>query len=675
MAQQYHSSTSFRSGSDAMDQKNESYYPSEDKLFPNISMPQILSKRNLHPAFDVMRWLCVASHITLIVFLASFAFRRPDKANSGYIFFSQPSFPIIDDDDNVGKLLQKGVKQAFGWIITGWTVILTLTTQRLALRRQLNLYNSLTAKHDANEAWMGLGSAILSSLKWRQLGFRVSMNSIFLPLLYLGGIASLHSVAVGMFGLVPRATNTTIPFTSSGLPDFSGTDAGNLLTGSTALLTMLSLGDLEFPGLASNGLGISYDIPDPVEILNVPSEVPVLVNATRFDVSCGSLSGAVSDTKDGADFIFSSNMGVPTGLIEEFPSVISQRSLFIRPAPWGSAFPDASDPRAYWPSSILVFSTVNIEDSSNNTVKMVPVNPPMTYPRFNSTITSTTFQVAALACNLTIDQFTNKALIDPSNNTLLELDGEGNKTSAQLSPFPVSRRPSLFTNDSQAAEDALISTWNFLPISSTSPMNDQLQSFCLDNNNFTSCGMLFEAEQFVMESLNIFPDFLLPDNVTSAQTIQLKDLENVLARMTAIEFWAEGHGNNLKFANTFDTSALSSGSGIAVSSTTAFVKNQNTVQFEETLLVFAIERLDLYIALAISVLLLVLATPSLLDNNSLKIDSIGILQMIWLANDHPEIQQSITKLDDPSIDDLRREGILIQRNFHRHATDGPQQPC
>ena len=41
-----------------------------------------------------------------------------------------------------------------------------------------------------------------------------------------------------------------------------------------------------------------------------------------------------------------------------------------------------------------------------------------------------------------------------------------------------------------------------------------------------------------MESLNIFPDYLLPDDAPSSQTLELKDLENVLARMTAIEFWA-----------------------------------------------------------------------------------------------------------------------------------------
>ncbi|KIK67603.1 hypothetical protein GYMLUDRAFT_36339 [Collybiopsis luxurians FD-317 M1] len=681
VAQQSPSSLSFRSSSDTLNQKyeslaDESHYPLEDKLFPDVS---ILSRRKLHPAFDIMKWLCVGSHIGLIVFLASFTFKQPDKTNSGYIYFSKPSFQI-DDNTEHGKLIQTIIKQGFGWVITGWTIILTLTTQRLALRRQLNLYNSLTAKHDANEAWMGFGSAILTSLNWRQLGFRVSMNSIFLPLLYLGGIASLHSVAVAMFGLVPQATTKTISFTSSGIPNFTGTDVGNIWTGSTALLTMASLDGIPFPGLASNGSAVIYDIPDPANISNVPSDVLVQVKATRFDVSCGSVSGTVSSTESGTNFIFSSNMGVPASQIYEFPTVISQRGLFIRPAPWGAILNDLNDPKAYWPSSIFIVSTVNISDSFNNTVEMVPVDSPMTYSKFTSpqTVTSPqtgiTSHVAALACNLTIDQLSNNASIHPSDNNLVQLLGRGNKTSAQLSPFPVSTRPLLSLNE---AEDALISTWSSLSVLSTSPMNDQLRNWCLENNNdsSTTCGTLFETEQFVMESLGIYPDLMLPANLPSTPIIQLKDLENVLARMTAIEFWAEGHGSNLNFANKFETSTYFAETGVRTSTEKAFVKNQNTAQVPETRLAFAIQLSDLYAAIAISVLLLVLAMPSLLDNNNLKIDSIGILQMIWLANDHPELQQSIIKLKDPSIHDLRREGIFIQRNFHRHAMDEPLQPC
>lgn len=66
------------------------------------------------------------------------------------------------------------------------------------------------------------------SLKWRQLEFRESLNSLFLPLLYLAGIASLHSVGTGMFGLVATSLDENFTFLSQGLPDFTNT-AGNVL--------------------------------------------------------------------------------------------------------------------------------------------------------------------------------------------------------------------------------------------------------------------------------------------------------------------------------------------------------------------------------------------------------------------------------------------------------------
>ncbi|KAJ4472931.1 hypothetical protein C8J55DRAFT_144411 [Lentinula edodes] len=172
-----------------------------------------------------------------------------------------------------------------------------------------------------------------------------------------------------------------------------------------------------------------------------------------------------------------------------------------------------------------------------------------------------------------------------------------------------------------------------------------------------------------MESLNIFPDLLLPPTSDASATIDLADLENALSRMTAIEIWAEGQGNNLKFANR-----ISSSEGISTSKT--FIQNSNTMKFPEQVLVFAINRIQLFGVFAIAIVLLLLVIPSLLDNNSLKIDSIGILQMIWLANDHPELQQSISALDDPSTEELRNEGMKVKRNFHRHNAEGlPQQPC
>ncbi|KAJ4479115.1 hypothetical protein J3R30DRAFT_3881994 [Lentinula aciculospora] len=651
--------------------KRDDWYVPEKVLQPAMQpavQPQVLTSRDLHPAFDTMRWLCAISHVGLIVLLASFAFRGPDKGNPSIISFNYPSFNITDGvDANIGQTLQSGVKLGFGWIVTGWTIILTLTTQKLALRRQLSLYNSLTAKHDANEAWMGFGSALMASLKWRQLGFQESRNSLLVPLLYLAGIASLHSVATGMFGLVLAPVNTTMAFSSQGLPDFTAT-VGNALTGSSALLTMSSLSTFNFPGLASDGVGVVYDIPDPTNVSHFPSFIQeVEVPATYFNVTCGSLSGSVQNsTESGPAFFFEPGFGLESTVLpgfDTFPSFISQRTVAIRPAPWGPWVDNPVDPDlSSWPSSILIFTTLPVSDSSNDFVKPVSVNPPMTW----SNTRSTTSQITALACNLTVEALPNKAVIDPRSNSLLSLEDQTNKTLTMLKSFPATIRPPL---NNTSTNDNLIAL---------------LFNLCTEDDNDAVCGIsVYEAEQFVMESLNIFPDLLLPASSSDVSAdIDLADLENILSRMTAIEFWAEGQGNNLKFSNR-----ISSSEGFSISKT--FVTNSNTVDFTEFVLVFAINRTQVLISLqslegwyriniiprklfgviAIAIVLLLLVSPSLFNNNNLKIDSIGILQMIWLASDHPELQQSIIKLDDPSTDELRKEGMLIKRNFHSHVAE------
>ncbi|KAJ3740950.1 hypothetical protein DFH05DRAFT_1528772 [Lentinula detonsa] len=630
--------------------KDDHYVP--EKAPPAVQ-PQALTSRKLHPALDTMRW--------------------PDQGNPSIISIGSPVFNITDDlDANIGQTLQSGVKIGFGWIVTGWTILLTLTTQKLALRRQLNLYNSLTAKHDANEAWMGLGSSLMAVLKWRQLGFHEARNSIFIPLLYLAGIASLHSVGTSMFGLVPKSVTTPFSFSSQGLPDFTVT-ARNALSGPSALLTMLSLSNLTFPGLASGGVGVIYDIP--VDVSLFPESIrQVNVMATHFNVSCGSLSGSVQNVNgDGPAFFFEPGLGLESTFLsgfDTFPNTISQHSLAIRPAPWGPAWVDyqVADVSS-WPSSILIFTTVPVFDSSNRTVKPVPVNPPMTYVPQTEAISSSTSQITALACNLTVDDLPYNVTIDPVSNALLSSIDQTNKTSANLSTFPTMLRTTPL-DVVNSPGDALITFWGLLPIASVSPLVNQISNLCTAQNNSAEvCGTLYETEQFVMESLNIFPDLLLPANSNNVNSIDLADLENVLSRMTAIEIWAEGQGDDFKFAN-----AISSSEGSSVSKT--FVTHGNSVDYAEFVLVFAFNRTQLFGVIIIVAVLLLLATPSLLDNNSLKIDSIGILQMIWLANDHPELQQSITKLNDPSTDELRKEGMLIKRNFRSPDFGNlPQQPC
>ncbi|KAJ3985734.1 hypothetical protein F5890DRAFT_1585217 [Lentinula detonsa] len=608
--------------------------------------------KNKSAYLDVMRLACLFAHVSLIVVLIVLLALQPRLKSKLYT------------DTWTTDLVWKGLTKAFPYLVTGWTILLTVTTQRLALRRQLNLNNTLTAKHDANMAWMSAGSALLTSLNWRQHKLNDAVDSIFIPLAYLGVLSAFHSSATGIFDTPSATNNITLPFSTYGVPNLTGS-LPNAFVGADSLMTMLSLDTFNFPGLADDGSGVIYDTPvDPIHMYEqVPDYVQYLaVNATYFNVTCGSLSGSIQDVDGTPAFVFESDFGVENSLIPDYvalnsSTILPQNGLVIRTAPWGPILAQ-DDPKSLWPSSILIFTTVTVLDSFNVAVEPAPVNPPVTYfPYSNSNIESIT-HVSALACNLTVDISSTKALIYTADSSLKELTGgpAGNKTSANLTPFPSDLSSTPMDID-HSVTDALVATWSVLPTRAVSPLNEILLENCIgSNNSIFTCGTLYEPEQFVMESLNIFPDIFLPG--PSNTGINLVDLENVLSRMTAIEFWSEGQGINSNFLNRFFNT---------VDTDKVFVTNENIVKFHEEGFRYALDIYELSLSLGFAIVLLALAMPSLCDRNHLIIDSIGILQMIWLANDHPGGDQKyITDIKIPTTKALREGGLRIKRDYNDH---------
>ncbi|THV00304.1 hypothetical protein K435DRAFT_837392 [Dendrothele bispora CBS 962.96] len=75
---------------------------------------------------------------------------------------------------------------------------------------------------------------------------------------------------------------------------------------------------------------------------------------------------------------------------------------------------------------------------------------------------------------------------------------------------------------------------------------------------------------------------------------------------------------------------------------------------------------QLYGAFALSIFLLALAAPAILDNNSLQIDSVGILQMVWLLQEHQELQDRIGSVENPTTEKLREAGQSTNVCFGKH---------
>ncbi|THV00305.1 hypothetical protein K435DRAFT_776655 [Dendrothele bispora CBS 962.96] len=151
-----------------------------------------------HPAFDIMRISCVLVHVALTAFLLVLVvhpFPPGQRLNGDTVFFTQFKVHAENSTDTqnflrsyAADLIVSKQKPIFGALVNGYCIILVLTTQRLTLRRQLHISNSLTTKHDTVSAWSGLGAAWTTIFGWRQIGLRTSLTTTFIATAYLTGI-------------------------------------------------------------------------------------------------------------------------------------------------------------------------------------------------------------------------------------------------------------------------------------------------------------------------------------------------------------------------------------------------------------------------------------------------------------------------------------------------------
>ena len=112
-----------------------------------------------------------------------------------------------------------------------YTILLVVTTQRLALCGILLRRQTLTATHDESTAWIGLGSALL--VLWKQTRIAASVVGTSLITIYLVGISVLHISTPSLFNLqVFDQPNGTKISTRIGMPKISVPSVGELYAAS-----------------------------------------------------------------------------------------------------------------------------------------------------------------------------------------------------------------------------------------------------------------------------------------------------------------------------------------------------------------------------------------------------------------------------------------------------------
>ncbi|KAJ7585352.1 hypothetical protein C8J56DRAFT_1087088 [Mycena floridula] len=127
-------------------------------------------------------------------------------------------------------------------------------------------------------------------------------------------------------------------------------------------------------------------------------------------------------------------------------------------------------------------------------------------------------------------------------------------------------------------------------------------------------------------------------------SILLADVEEAMSAMSASTFWIEANGGSALFANEVVSEELSQPEPV-----------QNTRMQHSVTVMDKIERHrvavhlpNVYLLIAITVVLLGLPIPGIMHKNDVKIQSAGMLQIIWLLQDNPEIQDKIGQVSDPT---------------------------
>ncbi|KAK0186945.1 hypothetical protein F5146DRAFT_1141798 [Armillaria mellea] len=160
------------------------------------------------------------------------------------------------------------------------------------------------------------------------------------------------------------------------------------------------------------------------------------------------------------------------------------------------------------------------------------------------------------------------------------------------------------------------------------------------------CNPLTVVEQFVMEDLGLH-SILLDSPVRPAPVIALHDLENSIASATAASYWAALYAKagglknddpyNVDNVNNFKVEAMAGNA---------------TITYPYTAMRLNINLIPVAVGLGASIGLLVLAYQLIL----------------WLMRTRPDLQRLVSEVDEPSVDNLRRTG-MVNTSMHSHGEE------
>ncbi|KAJ6548451.1 hypothetical protein B0H19DRAFT_1265288 [Mycena capillaripes] len=591
-------------------------------VFPPVLIEGKESKKRFFQSSRVLRWLSVILHVTLVALhLILIGISTKDLEH-------QLVFPLDTEKNRLTRLVISIVSTTF---VTIYSAVLVFVTQTLWMRRSVQRNQTLTETHDHAAAWAGIGAAI--SHIWHQQAVRASIMAVLCVCVYLGNIMVLHITTPALFSLATFNSPTTIPVGTQSLPSFTpsptdDTDGNMIIKLATDTLYVLP----SVKGHETNlGLyeGTLFDV---LDINNGTGNATM--NATGFDFTCGYL------TDLDQQFNFNDQKGIWMGnWISE--ATISTVGIYhtrksIQPGMLGAANADSDL------QSIVFYSTIPIVDSNGTRGPLVRLQPSMNY----SVDIVQVFQCTHTLINQT-------ATVDAQSRQLQAVVPDLHKPTSTWGP---GTRPTK-----------IISIKNIFDLTpllfSTAPPSD------IPRHWMNDAPPLNLAEFYLAQKLDLFPSDASDDNPATAANITVHDVENALSEVLAAMFWTVGH--TAPVHGIVDSCGLNATTLIPCidNTTERFPLLRGTAIVTE---IVTKARLDLSliavgIGLAASVALLLLSLPTSVvhkgskDDTDIPVDGTGLLHVIWMYRNHPELETLLRQVDNPTTTNLPDSPLLRRR--------------
>ncbi|EIW83654.1 hypothetical protein CONPUDRAFT_70628 [Coniophora puteana RWD-64-598 SS2] len=510
-------------------------------------------------------------------------------------------------------------------VLSLYSTILVTMTQRLGLLRTLHRKPKLTTLADASNAWSGIGSALVGL--WHNLRMPAGVLSSVVIAVYLACALVLHVVSSSIMSLEPF-NQTTTAFVSSRI-SWPGANAslsgiGDSDEGAPDWQTIAALvpGVQRLNAYSTQGLN-GTTVYDTLQLPNSATGT-AQVNATTVGFKCGLVPKANVST-----FAQSTSTALMwNGWIDEVPFV----------TPWTDQVlfsPQMSGLIAGTSVDVMFMTTAGLSsDVSLNDTYGVSMNYPyvaglVTADNPTGSITNKTIQMFFVGCSMTathsivdVDVQTNTLQNSPTgaedtiDGAWSGLPDDGNYTEAtepgQVIPGePVGIIPSWQTvpGTPTEARDWLWLALSEAPLSNITITNGNSQSYTVSLIDYY---LMQQLGIFIAYSPTTLTDMSVSEPPDPRFSLNVTSFENILATIAASMLWT--------------ASQITDG---------GYVPETGLVEVSQYLLVW---RLTINL------------TPG---RETLMVTSVGMLEMLWLAEREPPLRARFDDVDQPTTDNLR----------------------